>query len=203
MKDTKKFILQQSLQLFLIHGYRGVSMNMIVEETGLSKGAFYHHFKSKEEVFLNVFEEYYLKRVLDFYNGMPSDSFEHFLEESLNRAKRITEKLLKTFSPNSQQHQEQGHAFYSILLDIIRHFPNYRDSLHKLLMEERSYWHTIIKKAQANGEINDSLPSEEIANLFLFSADGFRIQLFLGYKSESPYAEMAKGFRMIYKLIKA
>jgi TetR/AcrR family transcriptional repressor of nem operon len=40
---------------FADHGYRGVSLNEIVRATGLTKGAFYFHFASKEALALDVF----------------------------------------------------------------------------------------------------------------------------------------------------
>jgi AcrR family transcriptional regulator len=39
------------------HGYAGASVDTIVEAAGLSKGTFYWHFKSKEELFLALIEE--------------------------------------------------------------------------------------------------------------------------------------------------
>jgi len=43
-------ILQAAMGLFLVRGYDGTSVNDILEATGLSKGAFYHHFESKTDV---------------------------------------------------------------------------------------------------------------------------------------------------------
>lgn len=38
------------MELFAIHGYDKTPISLILEKTGLSKGGFYHHFKSKEEI---------------------------------------------------------------------------------------------------------------------------------------------------------
>lgn len=43
-------ILDAAMRLFIERGYDGTSVNDILEATGLSKGAFYHHFESKTEV---------------------------------------------------------------------------------------------------------------------------------------------------------
>jgi AcrR family transcriptional regulator len=43
-------------RLFASKGFNGTSMNDIVEETGLSKGAIYGHFESKERLFLSLWE---------------------------------------------------------------------------------------------------------------------------------------------------
>lgn len=54
--DTRTSILKVALQLFLKKGYKEVSYSDLIEKTGLSKGALYHHFKSKEELLVATFE---------------------------------------------------------------------------------------------------------------------------------------------------
>jgi AcrR family transcriptional regulator len=54
--DTRSTILKVALQLFFTDGYKDVSYQDLIEKTGLSKGAIYHHFKSKEDILVSVFE---------------------------------------------------------------------------------------------------------------------------------------------------
>ena len=49
-KRSKDQIIQVALSLFSNKGYNETTMADLVEATGLSKGAVYHHFKSKEEI---------------------------------------------------------------------------------------------------------------------------------------------------------
>lgn len=42
--------------LFAAHGYDGASIDAVLQEAGVSKGALYHHFKGKEALFEAVFE---------------------------------------------------------------------------------------------------------------------------------------------------
>jgi AcrR family transcriptional regulator len=44
------------LYLFLEKGYKEVSYQDLIKKTGLSKGAIYYHFRSKEEIMISVFE---------------------------------------------------------------------------------------------------------------------------------------------------
>jgi len=57
--DTKLTILKVALQLFMENGYKGTSYQDLIKKTGLSKGAIYHHFKSKEDILISVFELMY------------------------------------------------------------------------------------------------------------------------------------------------
>ena len=56
MLTTREKILRAALQLFFEHGYKDTSYDMLIHKTGLSKGAIYHHFKSKEELLIAVCE---------------------------------------------------------------------------------------------------------------------------------------------------
>ena len=43
-------IVEAALRLFIERGYDGTSINHIIGRAGISKGAFYHHFQSKEDL---------------------------------------------------------------------------------------------------------------------------------------------------------
>ena len=47
----KERIIEESLKLFSVKGYTSTSMTDIIEAVGTSKGGFYNHFKSKEQLF--------------------------------------------------------------------------------------------------------------------------------------------------------
>ncbi len=51
-EETVKLILDEALKLFIEKGYESTSIQDIINNLGgLSKGAIYHHFKSKEDIF--------------------------------------------------------------------------------------------------------------------------------------------------------
>src|SRR5579862_8264708 len=52
---TRAHIIQTAASAFAEHGFDGVSLNNLVTASGLSKGAFYFHFSSKEEIALAAF----------------------------------------------------------------------------------------------------------------------------------------------------
>ncbi|WP_239616280.1 TetR/AcrR family transcriptional regulator [Cohnella mopanensis] len=56
-EETKKRITNKAMQLFIQKGYGAVTMNEVCKEASVSKGSLYHHFPSKDELFLYVIEE--------------------------------------------------------------------------------------------------------------------------------------------------
>jgi TetR/AcrR family transcriptional regulator, transcriptional repressor for nem operon len=49
-KTTPEEIIKQSILVFRTNGYYRTTMNDLAKATGLTKGAFYHHFSNKEDV---------------------------------------------------------------------------------------------------------------------------------------------------------
>jgi AcrR family transcriptional regulator len=63
-KDTANRILIQAMRIFLEKGYHGTSIDDITQAAGLTKGALYWHFHSKEDLLKRIVEEFE-KRFLD------------------------------------------------------------------------------------------------------------------------------------------
>jgi AcrR family transcriptional regulator len=56
--NTENKILAESIRLFLEKGYHGTSIDEITRSADLTKGAFYWHFKSKEDLLRKIIKEY-------------------------------------------------------------------------------------------------------------------------------------------------
>lgn len=67
-EETRRLILDVSERLFLEKGYDKTTIEDIVAEMGgLTKGALYHHFKSKEEIILGISERIFSENNDDKY----------------------------------------------------------------------------------------------------------------------------------------
>lgn len=66
--DKKNQILDAALQIFVKKGYSETRMDDIAQESGMSKGAIYHHYSSKKDLFLELidfWELYCFPNILD------------------------------------------------------------------------------------------------------------------------------------------
>jgi len=61
-RDTRRVLLDTALDLFAEHGFAGTSMRTLARAAGLRESAIYHHFPSKEALFLGVFESVLAQR---------------------------------------------------------------------------------------------------------------------------------------------
>jgi AcrR family transcriptional regulator len=113
MSTLKQHILTSALELFLKHGYAAVSVNQIVNKAGVSKGGFYHHFKSKEELLVIFFDLWLNKDVYSLID---------FLKSSRLSTKEKVERIFAHFVPRKDQaldlfeNRVYGEDVYSLLV---------------------------------------------------------------------------------------
>jgi AcrR family transcriptional regulator len=55
-EETRAKIIESAIKLFSARGFNSASVDDICEEAGVSKGAFYHHFESKQALFLALLD---------------------------------------------------------------------------------------------------------------------------------------------------
>ena len=86
-EQTYQQILAVSAKLFREQGYEKTSIQDILNELKMSKGAVYHHFKSKKEI-LDAIQDIAGNQRLDLLRQLVNDT----------QAKNAREKLIKVFS---------------------------------------------------------------------------------------------------------
>ncbi len=57
VEDTRRALLTAARSLFASEGFQATHTEDIARAAGLTRGALYHHFRDKEDLFLGVFEE--------------------------------------------------------------------------------------------------------------------------------------------------
>ena len=88
---SKDHILEAALQVFVKKGYSATRMEDIVSSSGYSKGAIYHHYSSKKELFLSL---------IDYWEAY---SFPYIFDNDLEKLtssdclRLIIKNILKTF----------------------------------------------------------------------------------------------------------
>jgi AcrR family transcriptional regulator len=131
MNETYEKIIKTAFKIFAEKGFDSASMNNIKDIAGVSKGAIYHYFDSKEELFIKVIE-YFIYESSNYTNSLEIKSyndlikygeymlewyksdvyFEKFIYEVLNNALRnqkIKEMLHQVFEELNRFLQEEFH----------------------------------------------------------------------------------------------
>lgn len=61
-RRTRAHIVETARKLFNTHGFKGVSIDMIMESAGLTRGGFYNHFENKEGLYAEAVESFLMGR---------------------------------------------------------------------------------------------------------------------------------------------
>ncbi|MCL6220894.1 TetR/AcrR family transcriptional regulator [Zunongwangia pacifica] len=200
MKDSKGQILKISLLLFLQKGFKEVTMNEIVKSSGFSKGAFYHYFSSKEEVFKEVIDVYFKQMLHLDYETLPSDSLKSFYQANLDIHKK-RDKMIRSWYQETFEGDFPNNIYY-ILFDALRLLPEVREQQQKRIKAEVKAWEKVIEKARANDEIKTILSSENLAKQFVYSSDGIALHMVMISSSAELIDEVKTVWESLYKSIK-
>lgn len=199
MKDTKEHILNVAFSLFLQKNFKEVTMRDIVEKTRMSKGAIYHHFKSKEDIFRQVVENYFLAGLDNFFNNIPKDNLRVFINQYLQNVVDLIDGMKKKFGLKDSK---QGITYYSMSFDILRMFPEYEEVTAKQYNMEIRAWEEVIANARKNAEINTTMSTAQLARLFVVINDGLAVKLIMLGRIDDLAGEMFTLYNAIYTMIK-
>lgn len=193
MNKTKQYILFEAFRLFLERGYDKVSMNELVRVSGMSKGAFYHYFTSKEELFKEAI-------ITHFIAG---------IGESIPPAKQgdsLLESLIGIIDFKAQAYQRmvemnENSNFFNLLFQAVSMFPEFRDDLKKgSLLEEDKLAH-IFENALAKGEITSTVSTRKLAQMYAAMLDGMELHAVVTGELDQLHFEERKATEEFVKLI--
>lgn len=78
--ETRRRIVDAAYQVFARRGYGQATVDEIGNEAGVSMGALYHHFASKEELFRAILDEHMREEELQLGVLLPATTFRETLE---------------------------------------------------------------------------------------------------------------------------
>ena len=127
--DTKEKIIQVAFNMFLQKGYKEVSLKQIVDAVGLTKGAFYHHFTGKEQLFRQIVEMFLIEGGEDVYKGLPKNNLKQFMIAYLERVIAFMDKMQQEVYDNNEK---MGISFFLLAFDGLRLFADFPEKIMKI-----------------------------------------------------------------------
>lgn len=194
MDNTKEFIIDEAFKLFLQRSYEAVSISDISQAIGLTKGALYHHFKNKEELFVSVIDKYI--RIVAFDAEIDSLRLEEFIQLSIKQTEKIFRSLFQhsmTFSPIN---------YISLIADAFRHYPGYAEHQGSFINGEIEKTVLVLKNAIASGEIRNDIDPSLVANNFFAINMGLAGNVVRNISVDDAIELLKKQTSEFYKLLK-
>lgn len=156
--DLREKIIHETLKLFSLKGYLSTSIEDILAQTNASKGGFYNHFKSKDQLFMTVLSEarkIWRNRVLDGLDqaGSPLMKIRKILENFRDRYLKDSENI------------PGGCVFVTLLVELDDQRPEFAKEISEgfsrvLLMMKR-----LLDEAKASGELKSEVDTEAVSRV--------------------------------------
>ena len=96
-EEKKKRIIDACMEEFARNGYDKASTNNIVKKAGISKGAIFHYFGNKKNLYLYILDyviSYMTKRLYDIIGTPSADVFERIMNTGLAKIRLVYEEPL-------------------------------------------------------------------------------------------------------------
>lgn len=163
-EETVKKILQAAREVFAQKGYDGTTIDDIVKTINYTKGAFYCHFNSKEELFLELID-------------LRVEEHQKTFQELLNPKLPIEHNITNVFSyiVNITKQDKWVPLFFEFLCKANTN-ANIKKRMEKMYNNWIFFLSAVLQRLQDNGKISQGLDKEFTASLIIAIFDGFNVQ---------------------------
>ena len=163
-EQTRALLVDAALRVFAEHGYDEATVEEIAAAAGYSKGAFYFHFASKEDIFLELLEQWtseQTERLRAFDEATPPaaallEGLEAFL--SYGEREIVWPRLLVEFWAQARRHE------------------GIRRGLSQAYVAWRRLLAQAFRRAAHSGLLSPQLDPDDAARLVLATHDGLVVE---------------------------
>lgn len=159
-EETKKLIIEKATQLFLEKGYESTTLQDIIDNLGgLTKGAVYHHFSSKNDILLAVMANIYAD------NHLLADWDKVLKSNELNGKEKIKKMFAMSLSDADEMRFAAMKVDYKKTPELLSDYLN--RSVNHLAPQ---YFEPAIKQGLLDGSISTDYP-RELAQVMMLLAN--------------------------------
>ncbi len=163
---TKQHIVHEAFKLFYENGFKATSINDVMKATKMTKGAFYHHYKSKQQLGLEVIEQKIQQRV---YNGMITP-----LEKPGNAIDILEQTFLNRIKSFPMYDKKNGCPMNNFINEIGSYEASYQIALKNIIENWKLALVNLINKGKEQGNIKNNIVSEAAAVYLISAFEGIR-----------------------------
>ena len=184
MSETKEIILSAACDIYLLEGYKGMSMRKVAQKAGISPTAIYRHYENKEALHHQVLREGF--RTFDSYLQAALDG-----KSALARLNLAAERF---FAFATEQKK-----YYEILFLTMDHTVEHtiKGALFKDATVSQEFMVDRVRDCMRDGSLKDDDP-EEVAMLLLATCNGF-FGMYVSKKVSDTPAEMKAKYQRMYQ----
>lgn len=163
---TRLTLLQKAFELIYVKGYQATSVDDIIATTRVTKGAFYYHFKSKDEMGLAIIDEI-LKPAL-------SHSFLEPLETDQDPSDAIYKLMYGLLMDNDFMKVEYGCPASNFTQEMSGWNADFNKVLNELVQQWTAALTALLEKGKKNGFICQRVNSGQVTLFIMAGYWGIR-----------------------------
>ncbi|ORE89042.1 TetR family transcriptional regulator [Oceanococcus atlanticus] len=161
--QTRQRLLESAFEEIHRNGFRGASLETILKETGVTKGALYHHFGSKSKLGLAVIDE--LIRPFVEENWKPVLEAENVIDGAIALTRRLTHE-------RNDLALQLGCPFNNLIQEMSPIDEDFRALLNGILQTWRKGVVDAMTLGQQRGQVRDDIDPVATADFLISAIEG-------------------------------
>ncbi|HEX9772316.1 MAG TPA: TetR/AcrR family transcriptional regulator [Steroidobacteraceae bacterium] len=160
---TRQKLLERAFEEIHRNGFRSASLDSILEDAGVTKGALYHHFANKAELGYAVVEEVVRPWMEDMWRLVAES------DDPVDAAIRTIRERLKS---RSEMALTLGCPFNNLCQEMSPVDEGFRRRLNTILEAWRAVTSEALRRGQANGTVRHDIDPAAAATFVISSIEG-------------------------------
>lgn len=154
----KEKIIHESLKLFSLKGFLSTSIHDILEASNTSKGGFYNHFQSKEELFFGVVKE--AQKIWRERNlaGLAE------IEKPVEKVKKLLENYRDRYLKDTKNFPG-GCIFVTLSVELDDQRPHLARELNRGFVGFRAMINRLLDQGKKLGELRSEIDTEAVTEM--------------------------------------
>ena len=154
----KERIIHESLKLFSLKGFLSTSIHDILEASNTSKGGFYNHFQSKEELFFGVVKE--AQKIWRERNlaGLAE------IEKPVEKVKKLLENYRDRYLKDTKNFPG-GCIFVTLSVELDDQRPHLARELNRGFAGFRAMINRLLDQGKKLGELRSEIDTEAVTEM--------------------------------------
>jgi TetR/AcrR family transcriptional regulator, transcriptional repressor for nem operon len=164
-RQTREAVLEAATRLMHLRGYQATSLDDVLRESGVGKGNFYHHFKSKEDLGFAI-----LDQIIASFLGRTLDPC--FSDSAAPRVAQIRCFLDRVLAAQRERNCVGGCALGNLASELSDVHEGFRARLSGVFSAWAERLTNVLVEAQTSGYVREDCRPEAVAQFLVASLEG-------------------------------
>jgi len=176
--NLKEKIIHESLKLFSLKGFLSTSIHDIIMAANTSKGGFYNHFKSKEDLFFQVLEE--ARRIWREKNLIGLED----IENPIGKIRKFLENFRDLYLKDAENFPG-GCIFVTFSVELNDQRPHLSREVYKGFIGLKAMSKRLLDEGRESGKLSNNVSTSAITEMLFAGMLGATVMYGVDKSNES------------------